>query len=217
MDEKELNERNRLYERTKDELVFSQRSNSENFDKSILTLSSAGIGITVSFLSNIINISEASVIFFLYLSWFLFCAAITSTILSFLNSQRGIKLQLEYAEKYYLDGEEEYLKKDNKFSKRVEKLNNWSARSFISAIIFLIIFVIINITIGANKVSNNEAKKPTILNEGNEINKLQKVVKPNIEKGQTINPLQPLKKPDTSSTSTNKPNSSDSKTTNDKK
>ena len=216
MNEKELNERNRLFERTKDELVSSQRSNSENFDKSILTLSSAGIGITVSFLSNIINISEASVIFLLYLSWFLFCAAIISTILSFLNSQRGIKLQLEYAEKYYLDGKEEYLKKNNKFAARVEKLNIWSARSFISAIIFLVIFVIINITIGANKVSNNEQKKPTILNEGNEINKLQKVVKPNIEKGQTINPLQPIKKPDTSST-TNKPNSSDSKTTNDKK
>lgn len=202
MDELELNERKRLYERTKDELVHSQRSNSENFDKSILTLSSAGIGITVSFLSNIININEATLIVILFLSWFLFCAAIILTILSFVNSQRGIKLQLDYSEKYYLDCKEEYLTKENKFANRVENLNNWSARCFIGAIISLIVFVTINLSIGGNKVNSNESKKPTILNEENQINKLQKVIKTDIEKGQPINTMQPLKKTDTSSTNT---------------
>jgi hypothetical protein len=50
----------------------------------------------------------------LLVSWFLFGMAIVSTVLSFMLSQSGINKQLEFADKYYTDREEEYLTKKNR-------------------------------------------------------------------------------------------------------
>ena len=51
-------ENQRIYERMRDELIISQRSNSENFDKAILSLSSAALGLTLTFISNLIDLSK---------------------------------------------------------------------------------------------------------------------------------------------------------------
>ncbi len=63
---------------------------------------------------------------FLYASWFLFAGAIVFTIISFVVSQGGVKKQLKYAEKYYLEGKEEYLRKTNWLAKITECIN-WSS------------------------------------------------------------------------------------------
>ncbi len=206
----EKKENIRIYERMRDELIQSQRINSENFDKAILSFSSAGLGITVSFISNLIDLSKAHWLITLYLTWFFFIVAIITTILSFLVSQNGINKQLDSLETIYLKEEEV----DNKKINFTSKLLNWftavSATAFILAISFLVIFSISNISKGAIKMSDKNKVKRTNLSEGAPINNLQKVIKTPLKKGLPVNNLQPVVKPSSSTSSTTNNSSSSS-------
>lgn len=59
---------------------------SENFDKSVLTFSSAGLALSVGFLKDFVPIAGAHAPWALHLSWFLFTLATCATVTSFLVS-----------------------------------------------------------------------------------------------------------------------------------
>lgn len=208
-----VNERKRIYEKIRDELTQSQRSNAEHFDSNVLTLSSAGLGISVAFIDKIIKLSEASFIFLLYISWVLFIITIIITLVSYIKGQKGIKLQLHFAEKYYLDEDESYLLKENKYAKFVDKYSSWVILFFIFSIIFLIIFLIININKGELKMNESNKGKKELLIDSVAINDLQKVKKNDLIKSAPINNLQPIQKPNNSEgiKNNNKTSSSKSK------
>ena len=76
----------KLYEqyiKQDDELSKRDLSNVENLDKAILSLSSAGLGLSLVFIRNVVPLKDASYIFLLHLSWFMFVLAIISLIVSF--------------------------------------------------------------------------------------------------------------------------------------
>ena len=75
----------------------------------------------------------------------LFGLAIIVTILSFWASQKGIKVQLAYNYKYYLEGEDEYGTKTNSYAVATDVLNYLSGGLFMAAVFFTILFVTINI------------------------------------------------------------------------
>lgn len=202
----------RIYERMRDELIQSQRMNSDNFDKAILSLSSAGLGITVSFITNLIDLSKAHYLFALYLTWAFFIVAIVSTIISFLVSQSGISKQLDSLEKIYIKKEEVDNKKVMRIAKALKWLTVTSAIAFILAILFLVSFSITNISRGATKMSDDNKSKTTNLSDGAPLNNLQKVVgKTPLQKGLPINNLQPVVKPTSSTTSGSSNNSNKKK------
>ena len=88
-------ERKKLHDSLRDELLKRQLSNSENLDRAILMLSSAGLGLSLLFIKDPFPLSEAAWKLLLYSSWILFGSAILSTLVSFFVSQQGIKKQLE--------------------------------------------------------------------------------------------------------------------------
>jgi len=55
----DLSERQRVYERTRDDLLKRQLSNAENFDKAILSVSTAALGFSLAFLKDIVPLAEA--------------------------------------------------------------------------------------------------------------------------------------------------------------
>lgn len=208
-------ERVRVYEKIREELTNIQTSNAENFDKSILTLSSAGLGISLVFLDKFINISEAQYKDLLYFSWVLFVSAIITTLVSFILGQKGIKVHLKYAEKYYLEEDEGYLLKKNKFQIFVDVYAYFTIIFFISAIIFLMIFVFINIPKGDTTMATENKNKIELLTDSVAINNLQKVQSTEMKRSIPINNLQPIKAPDkstsTKSSTDNNTSSSESK------
>lgn len=136
-----LEDRKKLHSEYRQELLKRQLSNSENFDKAILSLSTAGLGFSLAFIKNIIHISEAHFVALLHVSWYLFAAAIILTVSSFLISQLGISKQLVYAEQYYLGGKEEFLRKKNP-SATITIILNWlSGICFFTAVLITVIFV----------------------------------------------------------------------------
>jgi len=75
-----LIERQRLYERTRDEQIANARSVSESLDRSLLTLSSAFLGGSLAFVGQVVELGSALGIWMLYSAWFLFALTIALTI-----------------------------------------------------------------------------------------------------------------------------------------
>ncbi len=120
-------------------------SNNEAFDKAVLTLSSAGLGLSLTFFKFVVPVEQAINTELLERGWFLFLAAIISTMLSFVVSQQAQKKEIEYAEKYYLKDLKEYENKNNPAANLTEALNILSGILFISALISIVLFVTNNI------------------------------------------------------------------------
>src|SRR6478609_5259475 len=75
-------------------------ANVDNFDKAILTYSSAGLALSLGFLKDFVPIGEARCPLFLYGSWTLFVLATVTTIASYVISQSAQLRQLEISNRY---------------------------------------------------------------------------------------------------------------------
>lgn len=136
--------RERLYKDTYDELVKKQVSNSENFDRSVLTLSASALGFSLAFVKDFAPLAKADVRWLLVLSWCLFGAAVISTMASYLTSQEAIRQQMIAAEQYYVRHDESAFN-ESLASKLTSRLNLFSGIAFILGIVLTIIFVVLNL------------------------------------------------------------------------
>ncbi len=196
--------RQKMYADLRDELYKRQLSNTESFDKSVLSLSSAGLAISLTFIKFIVPIEQAQFLFFLYSSWVLFGLSIVSTITSLITSQFGIDKQLLYAEEYYINEKEEYLNKNNIAADATIWLNRISALFFILAIASVVTFATLNFNQSdhSNNEKNKSIKKEFEMSkgknkifEGATVPKIQKISK----KGATVPNIQQV--PQTQGTS----------------
>ena len=167
-------ERQDIYAHTRQDLLARSLSNSEKYDGAILALSMGALGVSTTYIKNIVPIEEALHISYLVTSWMFFGFAIIITVISFQISQQGIKTQLKYAEKYYLDEEKEYGKKKNRWAIWTTFLNIASGLFFVFAIILTIYFVSINIIENHEKETFMTEKK--IIQKGADIQKMQKAL-----------------------------------------
>jgi len=84
----DMEERKKLYEETRKDLLARQLSNAEHFDKAILSLSTAGLGFSLAFIKDIVPIAKASCLGLLHYSWYMFVMAIVVTLVSFHSTHR---------------------------------------------------------------------------------------------------------------------------------
>lgn len=186
-------ERKNLYASTRADLLNRQISNSENFDKAILSLSTGLLGLSLAFIKDIVKFDNADLKFILVLSWYCLAFSIISTIMSFITSQLGIKKQLVFAEKYYLEKNDDYLTKENTPAKITDFLNYSSGIVFVLAIFLTIIFVSTNLMGGAKMSGNKNNSTESALNKAMSIPSMQRV-STSIEgtRGATIPNMQPV-------------------------
>ena len=137
-------ERQRLHDELRDELFRCQLSNSQILDKSILSLSSAGLGFSLVFIKNVVSLDKASHLWLLYCSWGVFILAIVCTLVSFLTSQQGIKKQLELNAEYYLKNNEEVINERNLPDQITTVLSYISVGCYIAAVSLTAGFIALN-------------------------------------------------------------------------
>ena len=133
-----------IYENLRNELLRRDLSNTENYDKSILTLSSAALGLSIASINSIIPLDTAKEICLLKLGWVLLLTSTISSLAAYLISNKGISKQIGYAEKYYLDGDEKYFDKPNIYTKINYALNISTGLIFILGMISIVYFIIDN-------------------------------------------------------------------------
>jgi len=178
-------EKKRIYETTRKDILARNLSNSEKYDNAILSLSTGILGLSLAFIKDVVPLGHSQYVTILIVSWCAFGAAIISALLSFALSQIALKRQLQYAEKYYLDEDDAYLEKKNGPAVWTEFVNYASGLFFIIGIVSTIWFVSLNIK--GIKTMAQDNNQTTI--RGATTPMLQKVVK----QGATVPSLQPVK------------------------
>jgi len=156
----DIDEGRKLFSEMRAELAKIRLSNAENFDKSVLTYSTAGLAFSLGFLKDFVPINQAAQPWLLYLSWAMFVACVVSTMSSFLLSQQAVEVQLRINERYYLRGEGEALKEANVFGKLTDVLNYFSAICFVAAIVCTTSFVGLNLEKAAALSQQKKAEAP---------------------------------------------------------
>ena len=175
-------------------------SSSENFDKAVLTFSSAGLALSVGFLKDFVPIKSAVAPWMLYGSWALFTAATCATIISFLVSSQALEAQKRRAYAYYMQADDDALRSGNLWDRGTRVLNYTSAASFLIAMILSIVFISINLEKGnAMKDNNprNSSGSTELLHKGLPVPAMQQVQRPPAQSasGQTAPAPAPVNTP----------------------
>jgi hypothetical protein len=170
---------NQLFSELKTELFKRQLSNSENFDKAILTYASGALALSLAFLKDFVPLAGAC-------SWMLFALCITITVASYLMSQLGIKRQLRLAERYYLEKDESALKETNTSALCTEYFNLASGTCFCVAVFLTTGFIASN----AMEASMSRERRHT--NDGAPVPSLQKITDPGFGKGAPVPAITPV-------------------------
>lgn len=189
------------------EIHKRELSSSENFDRSVLTFSSAGLALSIGFLKDFIPIQVAALPWALYLSWGLFTLATCSTMSSFLVSSLALADQKKLAYIYYIERDESAFDKNNKWDRVTRILNYASGAAFLLAMIATTVFISVNLEKGSNMkqtmshrttdgvgVPRMQAVQTEILNKGLTIPTMQQIP------SAPVNPAPPAAAPTTGST-----------------
>lgn len=191
--EDEAKERKKLLAETRADLLKRQLSNSEAYDKAVLTLSTAALGFSLGFLKDFIPVTVATWPWALYASWICLTTALVVTVLSLFVSQVAITEQIRRADEYYERGSDDALPRSLS-ARLTDWLNYTSGAFFITGIIATTLFVFLNIE-GA---SNMRIEAPGIRN-GAPVPQLQKIEKgapiPNLQKIPASQPASPPAQP----------------------
>lgn len=148
-------ERQRIYDQLRDAINTRDLSNSEKFDKAILTYSSSGLALSLAFLKDIRTPADVLYGWLLYGSWVCFVLAIITVIVSYPLSQRGLAKQLALGHRYYIEGDDDAFNLKNRYVRWVEYVSIAAGVLFISAVVLSTVFVFTNV----RDMNMNDTKK----------------------------------------------------------
>lgn len=134
-----------IHDKFRDDLLKRQLSNSEGYDKAILSLSSAGLALSLTAIKFIIPLDTAHYLWAIKTSWWLFFGTIICSLLAYLIGNKAIGKQLKIAEKYYLEGLVSAQTEKNIYTIINSFLNNITGIIFAVAISLVIYFVTANL------------------------------------------------------------------------
>ena len=109
----------------------------EQYDKTLLTLSTGALGLSFAFIIDIVNISSATNINYLTGSWICLTLSILCILISFLSAKHALDKAIE-AE----DSGEVY---ESSIDRLTSILNWMSAAFFVNGLIFLTVFIKLNL------------------------------------------------------------------------
>lgn len=119
-------------------LIQAEFEQSRLFDRSILTLSSAAFGITLTFINKIVPEVDPCTMVYIYVGLGALVLSVTLTLVSFITSQRAYRRQVDILDEEVHNGK-------NCFACTTACLNLLSGVSFILGLVSLAVFVLLNI------------------------------------------------------------------------
>ncbi|MGR5108891.1 hypothetical protein [Shewanella chilikensis] len=143
--EEEQKRSEEIHDKFREELLKRQLSNNEGYDKAILSLSSAGLALSLTAIRFVVPLETASYLWALKTSWVLFLLTVLSTLVAYLVGNKAIDTQLEIAEDYYLKALVSAQTAKNPYQKFNTILNRFTGIFFGVAISLVVLFVILNI------------------------------------------------------------------------
>lgn len=146
--QEEQEQAERIYASSSEELNKRYISNSEHYDKAILTLSSASLGFSVFVLNYIVPWKSACFLWLLFVAWGALGLSVVCSLLGYRIANRAIKALNVNIQAYYLhntveEPETPYTKRLNDI---VAQLNWLMGVLFVVGLFAALLFVSLNIT-----------------------------------------------------------------------
>jgi hypothetical protein len=151
-----------IHDKSREDLLKRQLSNNESYDKAILSLSSAGLALSLTAIKFVIPLDQATNLYALKLSWILFLITIICSLSAYLIGNIAISRQLEIHEDYYIKCLVKAQTENNIYSKINSIFNIVTGVVFACAISLVIYFVIVNLngdSLVTNKTTPDTTKK----------------------------------------------------------
>ena len=138
------NDKYKIYLEERAKLIQSQAEETHKFDKAILTLAAGAFGFSLAFIKEIVPCIKAGTFIWLLASWAGFGLSLLATLISFLVSQSACRKQIEIVEREFFDEKKQKILK-NRAAGCTYSLNIASITFFILGVIFLVVFVSVNV------------------------------------------------------------------------
>lgn len=156
-------ERKTYFVKFREEVDKRLLQNSDNFDKALLTYSSAGLALSLGFLKDFIPLRDAKAGVLLYISWALFTATVIITIASYLTSQKALWRSLGLAERYYLRYDEAAITDRNVWEQLTIAAAVIGGCLFFFALVCSAVFVAVNLEESQVAKSSNRVEIQSIV------------------------------------------------------
>lgn len=144
-DEEEQAQRHRLYEQQCLKYQDEASKSIQEFDRSILTLSSWALGLSLAFIKDVVPLDQSEHLNLLFVSWFLFGSAILLTLFSFVTSQRAFRRMPDLAYKYYILKDDQVFQEEPWIARCTRFLTYAAGSCFLIALVLTLIFAATNI------------------------------------------------------------------------
>jgi hypothetical protein len=140
-----------LYDKHAGQAWTDQQASSDEFDKSLMTFSSGALGLSLSFIKDIVPLDKAGFLCWLFISWVSFSLCIVATMASFPFSIQAQKTHLDYLYKYYIEGRPEFFNKQSGWSIAVTVCAVLGAIFFFIGLAATVVFATANLSKGVHK------------------------------------------------------------------
>jgi len=144
-----------MYDNLRDDLLKRDLSNTEGYDKAILTLSSASLGFSLSIGKFIVPLDNAEYLWVLITSWVLLVSCVSSSLVAYLISNEAIEVQLKNAFAYYKENDVSAFNRKNRYLTINKILNRLAGIFLSSALVLIVVFVTIQMITGDHDMSEN--------------------------------------------------------------
>lgn len=121
------------------------KTSTDSFDRSMLTVSSGLLGLSVAFIKDIVTLKQANWLCVLYASWVALGTCILLTVVSFRLSADAHIRNLKYIYLFYIEGKQEYLNKRSWSAKALDWFNHFTGMFFVLGTAMTLIFAIHNV------------------------------------------------------------------------
>jgi hypothetical protein len=158
MDDAERKERQRLYEKTRDELATNSRLVAQAYDKALLTLSSAFLGGSLAFIGQVVDMASVPSKGLLYAAWIGFVVTILLTLASFLFTLFTHEPLVRAAERWFQDNDQKAWKFGHRVHVAVLAFSVSYGLIFLAAVSLLVCFISTNLPKGEPKMAKWEER-----------------------------------------------------------
>lgn len=139
-------------EKGRDEAFDAISKNQEEYDKQLLTLSSAFLAVALAFIKDVVPLKDAKFLPILYVSFLMLTSCILLVLLSYRSSIKGHFKVLDYWDSL---ARKENAKFPYKVADRMKSFNRFTGVPFFLGVLLLVVFVILNLNGEANMPNKN--------------------------------------------------------------
>lgn len=146
------------YKAHRQHLIDGERGQTGLYDRSIITLTAAALGLSLAFIKDIVPEITLRTLWILYGAWGGFVLSLLSTLASFQFSQRAYKREREILDEKQRGNIDKNNTLNNRWSRRTTIANVLSIAAFIIATLLLLVFAAVNLSKEGVKMSQDDRK-----------------------------------------------------------